>query len=113
MSCYRLASGADSWSADQEKQTSRRTRFFRGVIDMLTAFRAHTEDPAILALTDEWIDRWNFRLLYTLGRDRELRKPPYRAILREMPPAFRVKNFIKCALPGLHRLYRKGRGYNE
>ena len=113
MSCYRLASGSDSWSADQEKQTSRRTRFFRGVIDMLTAFRAHIEDPALLALTDEWIDRWNFQLLYTLGRDRELRKPPYRAILREKPLAFRVKNLVKCAFPALHKMYRKGRGYNE
>ena len=113
MSCYRLSSGADSWSADQEKQTSRRTRFFRGVIDMLTAFRAHVTDAALLRLTDEWIDRWNFQLLYTLGRDRELRKPPYRAILQSKPLAFRAKNLLKCALPGLHRLYRRRRGYNE
>ena len=113
MSRYRLSSGADSWSADQEKQTSRRTRFFRGVIDMLTAFKAHTEDEALLKLTDAWIDRWTFQLLYTLGRDRELRKPPYRAILREKPLAFRAKNFVKCAFPALHRLYRKQRGYNE
>ena len=113
MSRYRLSSGADSWSADQEKQTSRRTRFFRGVIDMLTAFKAHTEDEALLKLTDAWIDRWTFQLLYTLGRDRELRKPPYRAILREKPLAFRTKNFVKCAFPALHRLYRRQRGYNE
>ena len=113
MSCYRLSSGADSWSADQEKQTSRRTRFFRGVIAMLTAFRAHVTDAALLRLTDEWIDRWNFQLLYTLGRDRELRKPPYRAILQSKPLAFRAKNLLKCALPGLHRLYRRRRGYNE
>ena len=113
MSRYRLSSGADSWSADQEKQTSRRTRFFRGVIDMLTAFKAHTEDEALRKLTDAWIDRWSFQLLYTLGKDRELRKPPYRAILREKPLAFRAKNFVKCAFPALHRLYRRRRGYNE
>ena len=113
MSRYRLSSGSDSWSADLEKQTSRRTRFLRGVIDMLTAFRAHVRDEALLKLTDEWIDRWNFQLLYTLGRDRELRKPPYRAFLREKPLSFRVKNFIKCAFPALHRLYRRRRGYNE
>ena len=113
MSCYRLSSGADSWSADQEKQTSRRTRFFRGVIDMLTAFRAHVTDAALLRLTDEWIDRWNFQLLYTLGRDRELRREPYRSILKSKPLAFRAKNLLKCALPGLHRLYRRRRGYNE
>ena len=113
MSLYRLSSNTDSWSADQEKQTSRRTRFQRGVIDMLTLFRNHVQDEALLALTDRWIDRWNFQLLYTLGRDRELRKPPYRAILNEKPLSFRLKNFIKCTLPGLHRLYRKRRGYNE
>ena len=113
MSRYRLSSGTDSWSADLEKQTSRRTRFLRGVIDMLTAFRAHVRDEALLKLTDEWIDRWNFQLLYTLGRDRELRKPPYRAFLREKPLSFRVKNFIKCTFPALHRLYRRRRGYNE
>ena len=113
MSCYRLSSGADSWSADQEKQTSRRTRFFRGVIDMLTAFRAHVTDAALLRLTDEWIDRWNFQLLYTLGRDRELRREPYRSILKSKTLAFRAKNLLKCALPGLHRLYRRRRGYNE
>ena len=113
MSCYRLSSGTDSWSADQEKQTSRRTRFFRGVIDMLTAFRAHVADAELLRLTDEWIDHWNFQLLYTLGRDRELRREPYRSILKSKPLAFRAKNLLKCALPGLHRLYRRRRGYNE
>lgn len=113
MSRYRINSGASSWSSDVEAETSRRTRFFRGAIDMLTAFRAHVTDPALLKLTDDWIDRWNFQLLYTLGRDRELRKPPYRAILREKPLSFRAKNLIKCAFPALHRLYRRGRGYNE
>ena len=58
-------------------------------------------------------DRWNFQLLYTLGRDRELRRPPYRAILREKPLSFRVKNLVKCAFPALHRLYRERQGYNE
>ena len=113
MSRYRVSSGADAWSADIEKATTRRTRFFRGVIDMLTAFRAHVRDEQLLRLTDEWIDRWRFQLLYTLGRDRELRRPPYRAILQEKPLTFRVKNLLKCAFPALHRLYRRERGYNE
>ena len=113
MSRYRLSSGTDSWSADLEKQTSRRTRFLRGVIDMLTAFRAHVRDEALLKLTDEWIDRWNFQLLYTLGRDRELRKPPYRAFLREKPLSFRLITRLKNACPPLHRWYRKRRGFGE
>lgn len=113
MSLYRLNSGAVSWSSDIEKQTARRTRFMRGAVDMLTCFRAHVRDEALLKLIDGQIDQWNFQLLYTLGRDRELRKPPYRAILKTKPLSFRAKNLIKCALPGLHRLYRKRRGYNE
>ena len=113
MSRYRLSSNADSWSADLEKQTTRRTRFQRGVIAMLTVFRGHVTDETLLKLTDEWMRRWNFQLLYTLGRDRELRQEPYRAILREKPLSFRVKNLVKCAFPALHRLYRKRQGYNE
>ena len=113
MSRYRLNSGADAWSADVEAGTSRRVRFLRGAVEMLRSFRAHVRDDALRALVDENIDRWSFQLLYVLGRDRELRKPPYAAILRSMPPAFRIKNLIKCAFPGLHRLYRRGRGYNE
>ena len=44
---------------------------------------------------------------------RELRRPPYRAILKSKPLSFRVKNAVKCAFPALHKLYRKARGYNE
>ena len=113
MSCYRINSGAASWSTDLEAATSRLTRFYRGAIAMLESFRNHVQDPELLALTDDWINRWNFQLLYTLGKDRELRKPPYRAYLREKPLSFRVKNLIKCAFPALHRLYRRRRGYNE
>ena len=113
MSRYRLNSGASSWSSDLEAQTRRRTRFLRGAIDMLTAFRAHTQDEALLRQVEESLVGWNFELLYILGRDRELREPPYRAILKTKPMAFRAKNLIKSALPGLHRLYRQRRGYNE
>ena len=113
MSRYRLNSGASSWSSDLEAQTRRRTRFLRGAIDMLTAFRAHTQDKALLRQVEESLVGWNFELLYILGRDRELREPPYRAILKTKPMAFRAKNLIKSALPGLHRLYRQRRGYNE
>ena len=113
MSVYRLNSGADSWSSDKEAQTRKLTRFYRGVIAMLEAFRGHVRDEALLKLVDENLVRWNFDLLYILGRDKELRSPPYRAILKTKPLSFRVKNAVKCAFPALHRLYRKARGYNE
>ena len=78
-------------------------------------FDADPNDPASydFACTDESLLVWNFDLLYVLGRDRELRKPPYRAILKTKPLAFRVKNLIKSAFPALHRYYRRKRGYNE
>ena len=113
MSVYRFNSGASSWSSDLEAETRRLTRFYRGVIAMLEAFRGHVQDEELLRLVDENLVVWNFDLLYILGRDRELRKPPYRAILRSKPLSFRVKNTVKCAFPALHRLYRKARGYNE
>lgn len=113
MSVYRINSGADSWSSDKEAETRRLTRFYRGVIAMLEAFRGHVRDEELLKLVDENLVVWNFDLLYILGRDRELRKPPYRAILKSKPLSFRVKNAVKCAFPSLHRLYRKARGYNE
>ncbi len=113
MSVYRINSGADSWSSDLEAQTSRLTRFYRGAIAMLEAFRGHVSDPELLRQVDESLVVWNFQLLYFLGRDRELRRPPYLAILKTKPLAFRVKNLVKCAFPALHRFYRRRRGYNE
>lgn len=112
MSVYRINSNAASWSSGVDYATDKLVRFITGVVEMLRTFRAHVQDEKLLQLVDRHIDLNMFKLLYTQGRDRELRKPPYAAILRTKPLSFRVKNLIKCSFPGLQKLYRKLKGYN-
>lgn len=112
MSVYRINSNAASWSSGVDYATDKLVRFITGVVEMLRTFRSHVQDERLLQLVDKYIDLNMFKLLYTQGRDRELRKPPYDAILRTKPLGFRVKNLIKCSFPGLQKLYRKLKGYN-
>ncbi|MBQ9686050.1 MAG: glycosyltransferase family 2 protein [Oscillospiraceae bacterium] len=113
MSVYRVNSGAAAWSAGVKGQYEKKIQFYSGAIAMLECFRAHVRDESLLRLTDKNIDRWRFDLLYLQGRDRELRQPPYRAILKTMPLKFRAINFLKCMLPGLQKLYRRRKGYEK
>lgn len=112
MSVYRLNSNAAAWSSGVDYATDKLVTFMTGVIEMLKAFRPHVTDEATLKLVDEYILDEQFQLLYTLGRDKELRKPPYDEILRKRPLKFRVNNLIKCSFPWLQKLYRKLKGYN-
>lgn len=111
MSVYRINSNVASWSSGVDYATDKLITFITGVAEMLKAFRAHVKEKELLELVDKYINEAMFQLLYTQGRDRELRKPPYDEILKTKPLSFRVKNFIKCAFPGLHKIYRKRRGY--
>lgn len=113
MSVYRINSNVGSWSSGVDYATDKLVTFITGVVEMLRAFRRHVEDEKLLRLVDRYINEGMFQLLYTQGRDKELREPPYDAILRTKPLSFRVKNLIKCAFPGLHKMYRKHRGYEE
>ena len=113
MSVYRINSNVGSWSSGVDYATDKLVTFITGVVEMLRAFRRHVEDEELLRLVDRYINEGMFQLLYTQGRDKELREPPYDAILRTKPLSFRVKNLIKCAFPGLHKMYRKHRGYEE
>ena len=113
MSCYRLNSGASSWSSGVDAQYAKKTRFYTGAVAMLECFRGHVQDEALLREVDEALVRWRFQLLYIQGRDRELRQEPYRAILKTKPLKFRLTNWVKCALPGLQKIYRRRRGYGE
>ena len=112
MSVYRVGSGADAWSTGFETNYRDLRRFLTGRVKMLQAFRPHA--PAeLLDYLDGQIRRREFDLMYTEGRDREQRQPPYDAILRTMPFRYRLNNFIKCYVPGLQKLYRSIRGYKE
>ena len=112
MSVYRINSNQASWSSGVDYATDKLVRFLTGIVEMLRCFRHHVQDEKLLALVDRYINEGMFQLLYTQGRDRELRKPPYDAILKTKPLEFRVKNLIKCTFPGLQKLYRKLKGYN-
>ena len=113
MSVYRLNSNAAAWSSGVDYATDKLVTFITGVVEMLKCFRRHVQEEKLLKLVDRYINEGMFQLLYTQGRDRELRQPPYDAILRSRPLSFRVKNLIKCAFPGLHKIYRKRRGYED
>lgn len=112
MSVYRINSNNASWSSGVDYATDKLVEFLTGIAEMLKTFRPHVRDEKILTLVDKYILDAQFQLLYTQGRDRELRKPPYDAILKTKPLSFRVKNLVKCAFPGLQKLYRRLKGYN-
>ena len=67
----------------------------------------------VLRLVDDNILKWKFQLLYTQGKDKELRRPPYNKLLKTKPLRFRINNAVKCLFPALHRLYRRKQGYDE
>ena len=113
MSAYRICSNDASWSSGVEGRYDKLVRFMTGAIAMLEAYRAHVTDPGVLALVDDNILKWKFQLLYTQGKDKELRRPPYNRLLKEKPLRFRINNAVKCLFPALHRLYRRKQGYDE
>lgn len=113
MSVYRINSNQDAWSSGVDGQYDKLVNFMTGAIEMLNLFRVHVTDEKLLTLTDNAIRGWEFQLLYTQGRDEELRKEPYRAILKTRPLKFRVNNLIKVRFPRLHKYYRKRRGYGD
>ena len=113
MSVYRICSNGAAWSSGVEGQYDKLVRFMTGSIAMLETYRPHVTDPNVLRLVDDNILKWKFQLLYTQGKDKELRRPPYNRLLKEKPLRFRINNAVKCLFPALHRLYRRKRGYDE
>ena len=112
MSVYRINSNASAWSTGVDGQYDKLRQFIIGRIEMLRAFRPHAPEE-VQELVDRTIRDFEFELMYIEGRDREQRKPPYDKLLRAMPLRYQFKNFVKCTLPGVQRLHRKRRGYEE
>lgn len=112
MSVYRIGSGASAWSTGVDHQYEKLIRFVSGELEMLKALEKHVPEEKKELVRENVLER-EFELMYLEGRDKEQRKPPYRAILRRQSFSYRVNNFIKCALPGLHRLYRRKKGYTK
>ena len=112
MSTYCLHSSNGAWSAGVDGQYDKLLRFVHGKVALLKAFRPHAPE-SILPFLDKYILIRSFDILYTEGRDKELLKPPYNAVLRDKPLSFRIKTLLKCYLPGLQKFYRKARGYEK
>lgn len=110
MSVYRINSGTSSWSIGVDHEYAKLRDYAAAEISMLRACLRESPEEFKPAIEHEILAH-EFDLMYIEGRDREQRKPPYDAILRTMPRSYRVNNFIKCTFPGLHKLYRRFRGY--
>lgn len=112
MSVYRINSGASSWSIGVDHQYAKLRNYTAAEISMLRACLADAPERFKPAIEHEILEH-EFELMYIEGRDREQRKPPYDAILRAKPRAYRINNFLKSYLPGLQAVYRSIRGYKE
>lgn len=112
MSVYGLHSSDAAWSSGVDGQYGKLRRFVYGKVALLKAFRPHAPE-SIMEYLDRYILIREFDILYTEGRDKEMLKEPYRSVLREKPLSFRVNTMLKVFFPGLHKLYRKARGYHE
>ena len=112
MSLYRIGSSPGAWSSGVGQYYDKRLRFVTGEREMLRALRPHVSEERQLVVDQVILDR-EFELLYLQGRTEELVKPPYDAIFRGKPFSFRAVTRVKNAFPGLHRWYRKKRGYEN
>ena len=112
MSVYRARSNPESWSANVDGEYEKLHRFVYGQVQMLRCFAPHASSAQRPAVGRAILER-EFELLYIEGRDREQRRPPYRALLREQPLGYRAKNLLKCCLPGLSRRYRQHKGFGD
>ena len=112
MSVYRVHSNSASWSSGVDADYAAMLDYFEGKLDLLRAYRPYAQAERLPAV-DQAILETEFEQMHYEGRDREQRRPPYKAILRRQPFSYRLKNWLKCRFPMLQYLYRKRRGYSE
>ena len=79
---------------------------------VLQSLKPHL-DARQTELTERVILEREYELLEIEGRAEEQLRPPYDAIYRAQSRSYKLKHFLKRSLPGLHRIYRKRRGYSE
>ena len=112
MSLYRIGSNPSAWSSGVSRQYGKLTRFVTVQREMLLALRPRLSREQ-QALVDRVILEREFELLYLQGKTRALTRPPYDALFREKPLSFRLSTHLKNTFPGLHRRYRRLRGYGD
>ena len=110
MSLYRIGSNPSAWSSGVDRHYAKLKRFVQGEIAMLRAVKPHASVEQRLLVDGVLLER-EYELLYIEGKVDEMVRPPYDAIHRQMGLSRRLSTAVKRALPGLHRLYRKRKGY--
>ena len=113
MSVYRLNSNGAAWSNGFDYETKKRIRFLEGMVKTQEAFRAHVTDEVLLRLVDENIDEALFRKYNAEGNAKMMLQPRFKKVLSQRPVSFRMKIYLNRTLPGLHKLYRKLKGYEK
>ena len=112
MSVYRLVSNPSAWSSGVDRQYGKLKTFVTGERAMLQSLLPHL-DARQAALAERVIIEREYELMEIEGRVKEQLRPPYDAIYRTQSGSYKLKHFLKRSLPGLHRLYRKRRGYQD
>ena len=112
MSLYRINSNAASWSAGVGGQYGKLKQFVTGEIKMFRSIRPLVDGQRAAAVDRILLER-EYELLNIEGRVDEMVKPPYDQIHKAKGLGHRASTAVKRALPGLHRLYRKRKGYED
>ncbi len=112
MSAYRIGSNASAWSTGVGKNYKKLLRFVRGEIAVLDALLPHVQGDEAQQVRAVRRER-EYELLYLTGDAGAMLRPPYREIWRTKPLSHRVTTVLKAAFPGLHRLYRRKKGFTE
>jgi hypothetical protein len=113
MSVYRINSNQAAWSQGFDYEAKKRIFFLEGMVKTLEAFRAHVSDEDVLRLVDENLDEALFRKYNAEGDAKAMLSPRFKKVFRQRPLSFRAKIYLNYTLPGLHKLYRKLKGYEK
>ena len=111
MSVYRLNSNQAAWSSGFDYVAKKRIFVLEGMVLTLEAFRRHVKDEAVLRLVDENLDEALFRKYKAQGDAKMMLQPRFKKVFSQRPISFRAKIYLNYFLPGLHKLYRKLKGY--
>jgi hypothetical protein len=112
MSVYRMHSNNAAWSSAVDGGYAAMREYMTGKLALLRAFRPYAQPERVPAV-DQAILETEFELMHFEGRDREQRRPPYDAILKQQPLSYRIKNLVKCCFPALQCAWRRRRHYGE
>ena len=112
MSVYRINSNAESWSAGVGGQYGKLRQFVRGEVKMFRSILPLVEGERAEAVRQILLER-EYEQLYIEGKVDEMVKPPYDKIHRAQSFSRRASTAVKRALPHLHALYRKRKGYED